>query len=189
MLVQKAKEVGHKRWDHRIKNHRRVCRYRHTLLRLLPAMLVQTATEAGHDSRGHRLKTHKRVSNYRHTFFEERGNRVESIEWEIIEKWAQSSNVQILFGHYFFYLVKLEKQAKDARHKRWEHKIKVYKRVSSRRHTLYSLLPAMLVQEATEAGHKSWGHRIKTHKRVRNYRHTYFVERGNKGVSIEWDIK
>ena len=33
-LEQQAKEAGHKRWDHRIKIHRRVGSYRHRLFRL-----------------------------------------------------------------------------------------------------------------------------------------------------------
>ncbi len=54
------------------------------------------------------------------------------------------------------YLAKLEQQAKEAGHKRWDHGIKIHIRVCSFRHTLCGLLPAMLVQQAKEAGHKRW---------------------------------
>jgi hypothetical protein len=50
------------------------------------------------------------------------------------------------------YLAKLEQQAKEAGHKRWDHRIKIHRRVGSNRHELFRLLPAMLLVGTTGHG-------------------------------------
>jgi hypothetical protein len=64
MLVQQAKEAGHKRWDHRIKIHRRLAVIVIDCLDCVPAMLVQQAKEAGHKRWDHRIKIHRRGISY-----------------------------------------------------------------------------------------------------------------------------
>jgi hypothetical protein len=50
------------------------------------------------------------------------------------------------------YLAKLEQQAKEAGHKRWDYRIKIHRSGSSYRHRLFRLVPAKLVQKAKEVG-------------------------------------